>query len=246
MSVYLPKLFKQRYPNESLEFKKNIHTLVTPMDIHATLMHLLKLEANEPIVNSQENARAISLFKNRDFSRTCDQAGIDSHWCACLRRYEIKIDSVLTDMARLFVAYLNEDILKESLDKCVKLELNDVTRVYLLESSIDIEYTNKIKSSNFDFFSNLNLLRPPPIEQGYQKFLFQITTKPNNGLYEFTIEIENNFKENKSYLNKVKINKDKISRLDKYGNSSSCIFDTFPDLRKYCFCKTNLNRENLD
>ena len=239
MSIYLPKLFKTRYPSEYLEFEKNIHILTTPMDIHKTLKHLLNLEANEPIENEKSN-RAISLFRKRDLSRTCQQAGIDSHWCTCLKRYEIEIDSVLIQIAELFVTYLNKNILKDNLDECVKLELFNVTRVHLLESSIDIDYTNKIKTSALDFFSNLNLLKPPPIEQGYQKFLFQITTIPNNGLYEFTIEIENKLNEDRNFLSNVKINKDKISRLDKYGNTSSCIFNTFPDLRKFCYCKTNL------
>ena len=210
------------------------------MDMHKTLMHLINLESNEPVLIKQE--RSVSLFSKPKLRRTCTQAGIDSHWCACLNRFEIEVDDFLVKMSKLFVDFINKDILKNHSDDCVELELQNITRVYLLESSIDLDYTNKqSKSSNFDFL-NLNLLKAPAVEQGLQRFLFQIITKPNNAFFEFTIDVENNLKDSNydEYLNYVSIKKDKISRIDKYANTSSCIAEKYPDLRKYCYCRSNI------
>ena len=70
--------------------------------------------------------------------------------------------------------------------------------------------------------------------------MFQIITEPNSAFYEFTIDLENIANEDlgKNILNKINIKNEKISRIDKYGNASACISDKFPDLRKYCHCKT--------
>ena len=37
-SIYIPKLFKQRYPNEFVSLKRNLDTVLAPMDIYATLI----------------------------------------------------------------------------------------------------------------------------------------------------------------------------------------------------------------
>lgn len=29
-----------------------------------------------------------------------------------------------------------------------------------------------------------------------------------------------------------------ISRINKYGKQANCIYDTDPELRKYCYCKS--------
>lgn len=63
---------------------------------------------------------------------------------------------------------------------------------------------------------------------------YQITieTYPNNGLYEATIFV--NFKEGSLHVYPD------ISRLTKYGNQPACIQKRYPDLRKYCYCKSLL------
>lgn len=143
-------------------------------------------------------------------------------------------------MANHFVEYLNKNILKNHLKECIELKLKNITTVYMLESSIDLDYDKKqLYDLNSSLKLSLNLLKPPKIEKSYQQFLFQIITDPNNAYYEFTVDLENKLNEDfdKDILNKININKEKISRIDKYGNQSACISDKFPDLRKYCHCK---------
>ena len=210
-------------------------------------MHLISLESGQtspiqkqPIRNKVESSSSsLSLFSSVSSQRTCSQANIDSHWCACMQRYELDVDVKLVDMAEKFVDYLNKDLLGQHTAECHFLELANITKVYLLESTIDLSYADK--RLNFDFFdiTKLNLLKPPPVEQNFQKFLFQVIVKPNNAFFEFTVEYENKLRESSNKLDEkqIKINREKISRLDKYGITSQCIAEKFPDLRKYCYCK---------
>lgn len=41
-SIYLPKLFKKRYNDQYEIFKQNLNKLISPMDIHRTMLHILK------------------------------------------------------------------------------------------------------------------------------------------------------------------------------------------------------------
>jgi hypothetical protein len=241
LSIYLPKLFRERYPAETAHLLENSNNLVSPADLHQTFMHLISLESgqNTQIKPKKESSSSsFSLFSPISNKRTCSQANIDSHWCACMQRSELEIDAKLVVMAQIFVDYLNKDILGNHKAECQLLELENITKVYLLESTIDLSYADKRSKFNFLDIANLNLLKPPPVEQDFQKFLFQVIVKPNNAFFEFTIEYENKLI-NGNELNEkqIKINKEKISRIDKYGNTSHCIAERFPDLRKYCYCK---------
>ena len=95
----------------------------------------------------------------------------------------------------------------------------------------------------------IDLLRPPTVETDFLKYLFQVQTKPNGGIYEFEIEIEKNVvqrrreqqQQRSTIINYFKylpaLTNNLISRINKYGNDEHCIHDDFPDLRKFCFCK---------
>lgn len=41
-SFIFPEAFKKRYRKEYLQFKKNLHRLATPFDVHETFMDLLR------------------------------------------------------------------------------------------------------------------------------------------------------------------------------------------------------------
>ena len=43
-SIYLPDLFKERYPVEAANLKEVKNTVIAPMDLHATLMDLIDLQ----------------------------------------------------------------------------------------------------------------------------------------------------------------------------------------------------------
>ena len=155
-SVYLPPLFKSRYPNEYENLKANNDKLATPMDIHATLMNLINLEKGSNEKSSSIEKRDKSLFSKLSVDRTCDEAGIEPHYCACMKRTQLKPDGKLTKLANKFVIYINEVMLKNHNDICQKLELNKIDNVYLLETSINTA-KKRIKTNehkNFELFKS--------------------------------------------------------------------------------------------
>ena len=243
-SVYIPPLFKERYPNEYASYSENVNKLVAPMDIHATLLNLIGLEKGtlKPKGTEKEfvRERGISLFSDISPDRTCEDAGIDSYWCSCLKRTEVKVNEYLLSLAQTFVDYVNNYLLKDHLDLCNELEIDSVNSVYLMTSYLNtterkfFNPKNKIKKTKF--------LQPPKIETDYKKYLFVVTTKPNNGEYEFTISVQNNVAEETDSTSDL--DKATISRINKYGNDEHCIHDKYPDLRKYCYCKDNPEKNN--
>ena len=234
-SIYLPDLFKAKYPTEYENLKNNRKKLTTPMDIHKTFMQLLNLESNKKIELSNDNT-AMSLFDQISAKRNCADAGIEPYWCVCLKRSELYIDSNLVKIGKMFVKYLNTKLLGKHLKFCHKLELDSIDKVFLLNSFI-----NTAKKKNETKVSNLkSIMKAPKVETDYEQLFFQLKTKPNVGVYEFAAVLEINLKNiinQEEFLNSIKINEKSISRINKYGNSSSCIAESFPDLRKYCFCK---------
>ena len=218
------------------------------MDIHASLIDLIRLEKNQtkPREEIRTPDRSKSLFTDKiQSTRTCKKAGIDGHWCACLKRTKIlNINTRLMKMVNSFISHINNDVLKYNLDMCAKLELSKINHVYLLDAVMP--KTKEIKSFSLKewFHSFMNrifnwYLVEPDLEKDYRKYLFQIETKPNNGTFEFTLVDESSIDENLSNQENFSFEIDQkgISRIDKYGSQSKCIENRFPELRKYCFCK---------
>ena len=168
--------------------------------------------------------------------RNCADAGIDNYWCSCLKRTKVENSPYLASLAKRFVDFINDDILKDQLELCHKLELDSVNSVYLTNSYVDTTELRKFDYKNNTQIKKLKMAEPPKIQKDFKKYLFVITTKPNGGEYEFTLTIQNNV-DNTDQTEPIEINKLQISRINKYGNDEHCIHDKFPDLRKYCFCK---------
>ena len=104
--------------------------LTTSMDIYHTLVDLINMESNKETPKLDDNERSKSLFKSISSDRTCKEAGISAHWCACLKRTELLVDDNLIMIATKFIDYINNFILRDHLDKCIKLELDKLNNGY--------------------------------------------------------------------------------------------------------------------
>lgn len=153
-SLYLPKLFRSRYPTETFNLETNSNRIVTPMDIYATLKHLLNLELRKSYQESG-NKRMKSIFTKIPMSRNCAQAGVDPHWCGCMKRTKLNVDSKMIQMARIFVNYINDKILRNHLDACDRLELDSVNKIFLLDTFIN-SYVDEPKKKHWNLIDILN------------------------------------------------------------------------------------------
>ncbi|CAK9291643.1 unnamed protein product [Gordionus sp. m RMFG-2023] len=230
--VLPPAWFLSKYPSIHSNMNINTERILTPFDVHKTLLHLIKLNEHGTYIDSNmsEDIRGFSFFEEIPFNRSCESAEIPFHYCPCnligggladskSKKFEIG--------AQLIVAKVN-DLLKPFHDKCVTLKLNHiaVVRIFSINGqdynpnyTIDFHNNsyNSIRSSNF-------------------RLLLTVEVEPSEALFEASLK-----------FNSITQSYDKIvgdvSRINKYGNQSSCIIDQA--MKKFCYCKSNLTNDTV-
>ena len=222
IGFWFPQSFKSAYAKEVEQVGQNRKRLTTNFDLHETLSDLLD---NSPTRPSRTKGRGISLFKPVPESRTCEQAGIEPHWCACLNWGDMSHDQKLKGLTGQAVVDFINSLTAVARDKCEELSLHSVDNlisfiprkdVLMFKKSVDRHGDIPDLSENLSLtFQYLQVTFVTEAGQGR----FEATVKHAPGTGAFTVLAED------------------ISRTNAYGNASACVFDTFPNLRKYCYCK---------
>lgn len=212
----LPKWFKTMYSSIYNNFNINTKRLVTPFDIHETLMNILHF-SNYKVGND----RSYSLFKEVPINRTCKDAGILPHWCTCSSQTVLSTsDRMVVKVANKFVSELNDQISTSSqcevltlkkIMSATKMKPSDVLLKYMKteheKDESKIQFGKKVKT-NIDF-------------------QLMIETSPGGGVFEGTMRFN-------EYRNSIEMLGD-ISRINMYGTTSHCVKGI--DLKKICYCK---------
>ncbi|ELT99387.1 hypothetical protein CAPTEDRAFT_160399, partial [Capitella teleta] len=222
MSISLPQQFKDQHSKLWSNLRNNQYKLTTPFDLHETFRDILDVtRAQLPV---RHNDRGISLFKEIPRNRTCESAGIDMHWCTCMRSSEVDItDPIVQNAALTVVKQLNE-ITKMEREKCEELRLQDIrdARVVIPNEQI-LQYQKNLKDvPDLGKFSQLHNLE----EVHYQVI---VETAPNGAQYEATLLY--NVARGQHHIS------GSISRIDKPGMQAMCIGKSHPELLKYCYCR---------
>ena len=212
MALRFPPWFKNMYPDIIQNLNINAHRLTTPFDIHATFLDLM-LSKNMAGKSSGEG-RGISLLKEVPASRTCVDASIEPHWCACLNWKTVSKSSPnVTAAANRLVEGIN-NILTNHTDVCHVLQMSNIKNAFT--------YTPDDSLLKFRFTTEVEVL--------YQ---LTIAMRPGNGIFEATVKhiiSENTFK----------LSDGEISRINKYGDQPHCVQNRWPNLRPYCYCREQL------
>lgn len=90
--VWSPTKFKARHPIEFKNMVTNQFRLVTPYDLHKTLIEINRLSVcNDSITNNTNVSQACpnchSLFLTVSGNRTCQDVAIHEKWCSCHKLY---------------------------------------------------------------------------------------------------------------------------------------------------------------
>ena len=223
-----PAWFQHKYPQAFNNFKTNTKRLTTPFDIHQTFLDILDYSRSGDggsTKGSLDN-RGISLFKEIPSSRTCAQAGIEMHWCACLNWKDVdKSSGHVISAANHLVSTLNK-MTSQQRHKCVELNLDVIKQAEVFEPHASLLKFRKSSDSDGrrgDFSDNMQAS-----EIFYQ---LTITTTPNNGEYEATLKF---VPKKQTFV----ANEKEISRINMYGNQPHCVQKQLPHLRPYCYCST--------
>jgi hypothetical protein len=243
LSIRMPKLFQEQYPQIMSNLLINSHRLTTPYDLHETFEHLFEFHSSDPY-QSKTN-RSYSLFQLIPENRTCSQADVEQHWCACLNWNDISInDPIIKQLGKQAIEFLN-NFVSDYKTQCAKLNLNRLIKASQLQTN---EHLLKfVESSDTDGrvprfhndTSTKNLMKNLTTNQT-KYYQIQFETIPGHALFELTAEY-NPF--NGTFL----IQKRRLSRMNKYGQTSACIAYKRPEFREICYCSNLLNRtQNFD
>lgn len=222
-SFRFPTWFQKKYPSEFKAFKNNANRLTTPFDIHETFRDMMKFE-NKPSKN-EKLPRGMSLFKSIPKHRSCTDADISPHWCACLGWNVISATDPITKRAAASIVDFMNSLTEKLRSKCHSLSLKLIKSAMVMQSNPYI--ARFLGSADVDG-------RVPKESKGAidKSALYQITlqTTPGDGVFETTVK-------HFASADKFVISEREISRINKYGSAANCVYNDAPHLRQYCYCK---------
>ena len=216
--IFVPPNFCSKFPKKYQTFVENTKRLVTPLDIHETLLDII----GEKGENTNSNITSYSLFTPIPLERTCADAGIESHWCACLKSEPISVsDPRVIRCVQHAVSHINEK-LKTFFTLCHQLSLKNILKA----SSF------KTDSNVLSFKSMFNGMADLSDELNGDLVHYQITfeTDPSAAIFEVSFVMHMKTWD-------IKLHGDTISRINMYGNAPKCIEKFRPHLRPYCYCR---------
>ncbi|CAH1973514.1 unnamed protein product [Acanthoscelides obtectus] len=132
--ISFPSWFQGKYSNEYATFKNNSYKLTSPFDVHLTLKHILKLQdKNYTITPSVSCPTCRSLFEEIPYHRSCEEAGITSHWCTCLGFAPVVLEKSLERAVVTFLLNEIHDTLRKAKGTrpCAKFTLDRVLKISL-------------------------------------------------------------------------------------------------------------------
>lgn len=90
--ISLPGWFKRSFPREFGSIRRNAYALTCPYDLHMTLKHALVLSGhNYTMTPGNACPSCRSLFQPVEADRSCEDAGIEQHWCTCASYKEVSL-----------------------------------------------------------------------------------------------------------------------------------------------------------
>lgn len=216
MAIVLPERLKRARPSADKSLRANANVLTTPFDIHTTILDVVGLQrfSNDYKVRGSNLSRSMSLLEPIPASRSCAEADVMAHWCACLNWENVsRSDPAYERAANALANFIND--LAAGNTKCVKRGLTSIEWV-----------THQSLSRPALEYANNGATVTSPVEN-YQ---VKIVMSPERAVFEATVTFVRR-------LNIFLMSEEDISRVSAYGDEPNCIIDTHPHLAKYCFCK---------
>ena len=168
--------------------------------------------------------RSLSLWDAIPYSRTCEEAGVAAHWCACLNWETVSVsDETVGQLGRELVERLNNET-ERVRDLCAALSLGAVESARRLVPHADVLRYKKAKDAD-GFLPDLSGKGTVSLAQ-YQ---LRVRTQPGNALYEATIPFH-------LVQRQAQVNLDAVSHINAFGDLPHCIINKDYFLAKYCVC----------
>lgn len=217
--IWLPPWFRDEHPEIVRALKINRNRLTNPYDLHLTLKHIIRLSERVPNNNSTTNATTTpskdtalgclncqSMFEVVPLNRSCEDIGIEPHWCTCAPYRPIsKKSDIAQRTIKYVVSYMNED---------VKQLVNDTLGPKKRSPCATLH------------FRKIIFVGETTDNASYNDILISFEVSPGGGEFESTVRYRHATKKFQMTGS--------ISRLNSYNKDSGCVTDD--NLRKYCKC----------
>lgn len=132
LHIHLPPWFRAAYPKFADNLLSNRNRLSSPFDLHNTLRHILNLKASVPeqLATLAKCRNSQSLMHLIPLNRSCEEACIGLHWCAC-NEFELMSNNADSYyLGKVFVYHINGWMLHSNHNRvCQRLRLSGVDYV---------------------------------------------------------------------------------------------------------------------
>ncbi|XP_060063839.1 uncharacterized protein LOC132544282 [Ylistrum balloti] len=219
VSIVIPEVLKKKYPAIVENLRANEQRLTTTFDTYSALRDVL----NNKYENLTDEVRtdtpqAVSIFKRIPKVRSCADAKIPEHYCACYSSQAVNKTKPILKVIANFVLQNINDFLLPVRNKCARLSVASIMEARIVKNNLERKADQEIKFTLRNWISS-------PEQRDNTKYLIYIRTTPGNATFEASVL--------RSPNGNMKI-MDDISRTNRYGNQSACVADRF--LKGYCFC----------
>ena len=187
------------------------------------------------------NKRGVSLFKEIPETRSCSQAGITTHWCACLSWQPLSTSHAEVRQATATAIDKINSIIDAANKSqiCHKLSLDKITHAAFYKPSAQERRTELLMKKYAQmkpYESSEPTESDSDSELPHEIHLYQVSfiARPSGGHFEVTCVHD-------VTDGKFKVFEKDISRINKYGNDPDCVASSKPHLRPYCYCPKELS-----
>ncbi|CAH1642559.1 unnamed protein product [Spodoptera littoralis] len=228
MAMMLPQKLVKAKPSALKALVSNKDVLTTPFDIYVTMLDVLGVEEEGPPLGMPgfNMPRALSLLTPIPKTRTCGEAGIMPHWCTCGTWTNVsKTNPFYHQVANNLAEFINS-LSDEERFQCLQRTLK-TTEWVVHQTAAD--YQSKL----YNYFQkqqlSINQAHSGDVTSLDDYYQLRIVMEPGHAIYEGTMI----YIPAKDFF---MITERDVSRVNAYGDESSCITETHPHLSKYCYC----------
>lgn len=222
MAILLPEKVQRVIPGAKSSLRVNADVLTTPFDVHTTILHAVGLHylRNRYKVPGSELPRGMSLLNPIPATRSCAEADVLGHWCACLQWVNVsQSEPIYKQVANEFSTYINRLVAGNT--KCAKRELSVIVWV-VRQKHNDQVLTPESDEGIYSIFGNL-------VKPSVEYYQVKIIMSPGRAMFEGTVMF---LRERSHFL----VSEYDVSRVDAVGDESKCVTETHSHLSKYCYC----------
>lgn len=221
--LFVPTQFREKFPSKYRNFVANTGRLVVPSDIHETFLDIINEKSDYK--KAGINRSIYSLFTPIPETRTCSDAGVEPHWCACLKADTVSISDPTVKTATLKIVSFINDLMQDFSTMCHKLTLSKIIKAASLGTDDNVL---KFKQSADRDGRVADLGDTTRAERVH--YLITFVTLPGSGVFEASVSMD-------VKTGNIEAREKQISRLNAYNDAPKCIEDSQPQLRPYCVCR---------